>query len=178
MNSQLYNKDNTNFQTPLWVCKYMADSIIGNNLNILEPTPGAGNLVNELKSRGHNVRAPKDFYNEVYIEALFPKFEYVVMNPPFTPMDVGYKILYDCMELSNNIIALMPWLTIINSQKRTRTLLEFGLESITHLPRNAFPGSRVQTCILQLNNECHGDRIIKFIEKNNKMDEGRLYRVI
>ena len=169
--------DNKNFQTPEWVCQYMADIIntFASDLNILEPTPGAGNLANELRSRGHNVTAPNDFHAEV----LFPKFDYVVMNPPFTPMNVGYKILYDCMELSDNIIALMPWLTLINSQGRTNDLINFGLKSITHLPRNVFPGTRVQTCIIELDRECHGEpRMIKFIEKNNKMDQHRLYRLI
>jgi len=143
----------------------MADSVIGgSHLNILEPTPGEGHLVSELKSRGHNVIAPVDFYKEV----LLPHYDYIVMNPPFTPMNKGYKILYDCMELSDNIVALMPWLTIINSQKRTKLLVDFGLDAITHLPRNAFPGSRVQTCILHLHRGTKGmHTILKFIEFEN-----------
>jgi hypothetical protein len=72
------------------------------------------------------------------------------MNPPFTPMSLGYKILFQCMEWTNNIIALMPWLTIINSQKRTEKINNYGLKSVTHLPRKTFPGSRVQCCILEM----------------------------
>jgi hypothetical protein len=78
------------------------------------------------------------------------------MNPPFTPMKLGYKILYRCMELSNNIVALMPWLTIINGQKRTEDIMNFGLKSITHLPRKTFNGARVQTCILELHKGYQG----------------------
>jgi len=77
-------------------------------------------------------------------------FDWVVMNPPFSPMKLGYKILYKCMGMSDNIIALMPWLTIINSQKRTDDIMGFGLASITHLPRTIFKGARVQTCILEM----------------------------
>ena len=78
------------------------------------------------------------------------RYDWVVMNPPFTPMKKGYQILYECMEMSDNIIALMPWLTIINGQKRTADIMEFGLVSITHLPRSIFKGARVQTCIMQM----------------------------
>jgi hypothetical protein len=54
------------------------------------------------------------------------------------------------MEMSDNIIALMPWLTMINGAKRTKDIMDFGLVSITHLPRKVFDGSRVQTCILEM----------------------------
>ena len=55
------------------------------------------------------------------------------------------------MELSDDIVALMPWLTIINGEGRTNDIMNFGLISITHLPRNIFKGSRVQCCILHMN---------------------------
>ena len=42
----------------------------------------------------------------------------------------------------------MPWLTIINSQKRTEWIKDSGLRRVIHLPRTAFKGSRVQTCVL------------------------------
>jgi len=58
--------------------------------------------------------------------------------------------VFACMEMSDNIIALMPWLTMINGQKRTSDIIDFGLVSITHLPRSIFNGARVQTCILQM----------------------------
>ena len=60
------------------------------------------------------------------------------------------------MEMSDNIIALMPWLTMINGQKRTSDIIEFGLVSITHLPRSIFNGARVQTCILQMSKGYNG----------------------
>lgn len=91
------------------------------------------------------------------------------MNPPFTPMKTGYEILYRCMEMSNNIIALMPWLTLINSEKRTAKIFEYGLISVTHLPRNVFPGSRVQTCILQMQKFYNKEtRFHLFINKSRK----------
>jgi hypothetical protein len=111
---------------------------------VLEPTKGQGNLVSVLGK--YNVTAPDDFF-------LMPvgEFDAVVMNPPFTPMKKGYDILYSCMGMADVIIALMPWLSIINSSKRTNDLQIFGLKSVTHLPRKVFYGSRVQTCILELN---------------------------
>lgn len=139
--------NHNNFQTPIWCCKYMKSLIPKETKTVLEPASGKGNLLNILK-KDYKVTAPKDFFNLVIKE----KFDCIVMNPPFTPMVLGYKFLYKCMKLSDNIIALMPWLTIINSEKRTEDIFRFGLKSITHLPRKTFKGSRVQTCILQMEN--------------------------
>ena len=133
------------FQTPPDVCAYMCSLLKPYDVEtVLEPTPGVGNLVRALT--GYAVAAPDDFW-------ALPedsKFDAVVMNPPFTPMVVGYDILFKCMEMAPVVIALMPWLTIINSERRSTALVDYGLKSITHLPRKAFKGSRVQTCILEL----------------------------
>ena len=141
----------SSFQTPEDVCIYMSSFLPDNAGMILEPTPGLGNLVKTLKQKGE-VIAPDDFF-----EMPKQKFDWVVMNPPFTPMSKGYKILYDCMEMSENIIALMPWLTIINGEKRTNEIMNFGLISITHLPRKIFNGARVQTCILEMSKGYKGN---------------------
>jgi hypothetical protein len=133
------------FQTPDHVCEYMVKLLPKNIVAVLEPTPGEGNLVKALRKHNYVVDEPVDFFTHK-----FTNYDAVVMNPPFTPMTVGYDILYQCMELSDCIIALMPWLTIINSQKRTNDIIDFGLCSITHLPRSVFKGARVQTCILKM----------------------------
>ena len=130
------------FQTPKNICELMADKIPEGTLTVLEPTPGKGNLVSAL--RGYDVTAPSNFFD---VEGIF---DAIVMNPPFTPMKLGYEILYKCMDMTDVIIALMPWLTIINSQKRTEDIFKYGLKEVTHLPRNTFKGSRVQTCILEM----------------------------
>jgi len=130
------------FQTNPVICKYMVGLLPSGVVSVLEPTPGVGNLVRALN--GYQVTAPSDFFQVV------GSFDAVVMNPPFTPMELGYRILYQTMQMTDIIIALMPWLTIINSQKRTDDIKAYGLKSVTHLPRLAFPGSRVQTCILEL----------------------------
>ena len=87
------------------------------------------------------------------------------MNPPFTPMKKGYEILYKCMEMSDNIVALMPWLTLINGEKRTSDIMNFGLVSITHLPRTIFKGSRVQTCIIFLQKEYKDETEFKMYKR-------------
>jgi hypothetical protein len=148
-----------NFQTPENVCEYMASFLTGNKGLILEPTAGKGKLVNALKKYGE-VIAPTDFYKME--ERLF---EWVVMNPLFSPMKEGYNILYKCMNMSDNIIALMPYLAIINGEKRTKDIIDFGLKSITHLPRSTFNGSRVQTCILEMKRGYSGDTIFKMLPK-------------
>jgi len=144
------------FQTPIEVCRYMVSLIDTKPSTILEPTPGEGNLVKVLSyNTNSKLYTPKDFFDFNHLD----KYDYIVMNPPFTPMSVGYKILYDCMGMSDNIIALMPWLTIINGAKRTNDIMEFGLKSITHLPRKVFNGSRVQTCILHMKRGYDGDTL-------------------
>jgi hypothetical protein len=134
--------DFTNFQTPDWICKAMVQMLPAGIITILEPTPGAGNLVTAL--RGYHVTAPEDFW------IVAGHFDAVVMNPPFSPMAQGYNILFKCMKMTNTIIAVMLWLTIINSEKRTKMIMDYGLKSVTHLPRQAFKGARVQCCILNM----------------------------
>lgn len=154
----------SNFQTPIFCCEYMA-SLIPSHINtVVEPTKGIGNLVGVLLKKDYNVIAPDNFWDLDFSQ----KYECIVMNPPFTPMEEGYKILFQCMEVSDNIIALMPWLTLINSEKRLRLIKEFGLVSVTHLPRYIFPGSRVQCCILKMRKGFDGD--IKFVIKDFKKD--------
>jgi type I restriction-modification system DNA methylase subunit len=106
---EILNKDqwNENFQTPENVCKYMSNFLPDNAGRILEPTAGKGNLVKFLKEKGQ-VIAPEEFY-----DIIEQKFDWIVMNPPFTPMKAGYDILYKCMEMSDHIIALMPYRQII-----------------------------------------------------------------
>lgn len=136
--------DNKNFQTPEWCCELMASLVPEGTETVLEPTPGGGNLVKSLSKKFSVVSPDGDFFD--FDMSSSPKC--VVMNPPFTPMVKGYKILYRCMERADVIITLLPWLAIINSEKRTRDIMEFGLERIIHLPRSTFKGSRVQCCIL------------------------------
>ena len=153
-------RDNKNFQTPMEIIEYMALMIGFKPECILEPTPGAGRMVRYLRSGGYKVAAPKDIFSL----SKGKRFDMVVMNPPFTPMDLGYKILFDCMDRSDNIIALMPWLTIINSEKRLKKIDDYGIRSITHLPRRIFSGSRVQTCILELASWYRGSIEFKIYE--------------
>ena len=157
--SNEYTDWGDNFQTPERICHYMASFLPINAGRILEPTAGKGNLVKALESYG-NVIVPQDFYT---MES--DRFDWIVMNPPFTPMKKGYDILYRCMDMTDNIIALMPYLTIINGEKRTNDIMQWGLKSITHLPRSIFKGSRVQTCILEMSRGYSGNTIFKTLPK-------------
>lgn len=137
-----------NFQTPEKICDYMVSLLPTDRgiTRVLEPTPGEGNLVQSLKKRKFEVVCPdSDFYCNI-----LGWYNAIVMNPPFTPMKIGYDILYRCMEMTDVIIALMPWLALINSEQRTEDIFNFGLVSVTHLPRSVFKGSRVQTCVLKM----------------------------
>lgn len=128
------------FQTPEWVCRLMVRRIPLSAKTILEPTPGAGNLIRAIKAQ---------FLEATIYEGMpYHYVDCIVANPPFTPMRLGYEMLETFFKLSANIIIIMPWLALINSQKRTHDYIEHGLRQIIHLPRSVFAGSRVQTCIL------------------------------
>lgn len=141
-------RDTINFQTPEWVCNEMVRLIPEGTVTVLEPTRGAWNLVTALNR--YNVTAPEDFWTTE------GRYDAVVMNPPFSPMAMGYRILYRCMEMTNVIIAVMPWLTLINSERRTKDIKAWGLKSVTHLPRRAFKGARVQCCIIHMEKQYNG----------------------
>jgi len=150
------------FQTHPVVCEYMAGLIPSHCLSVLEPTPGEGNLVRALESFGFEVTAVEDFF----LLNTNKKYDAIVMNPPFSGksliidnapeginlsgMSGGYHILNECMKMSDHVIALMPWFLMLDSDTRSRHLINFGLKSITALPRKSFNYLRIQTMILEL----------------------------
>lgn len=136
------------FQTPEWVCHLMVREIPLSAKTILEPTLGEGNLVKAITEQFHEAT--------IYEGMPYHCVDCIVANPPFTPMKLGYEMLDTFFKLSESIIIIMPWLALINSQKRTKNYIEHGLKQIIHLPRSAFAGSRVQTCILVFEKEYRG----------------------
>lgn len=150
----------TDYQTPPEVCRYMVSLIPNDITTVLEPTPGIGNIVSCLGA--YQVTAPEDYF--LMDRAL--RFDQVIMNPPFSVksanitnapanfckegMRFGYRMLLDCMMKSDNVIALMPWFTLSDSDVRLRYLKNFGLISVTALPRKTFEYARIQTVVLQL----------------------------
>ena len=137
----------------------MLNELSGNPSSILEPTPGMGNLVDAIHDKCPlaHITAPHNYY-----ELEPSRYDAIVTNPPFTPMVVGYEILDSLLCQSDTIIALMPWLSIINSKKRSEKYKSAGLKKVIHLPRNAFPGSRVQCCVLVFNAGYSGDILLEF----------------
>jgi type I restriction-modification system DNA methylase subunit len=150
-------KVSCDFQTPLNVAEYMCSLVPEGTRSVLEPTPGLGNIVKFLSD--YDVTAPEDFFK---IDK--SKFDCIVMNPPFSSryaygmpdnqkqsgMKIGYYILTECMKMSDNIIALVPWFTLSDSDLRLRHIKTFGLKSIIALPRITFEYVRIQTCIIEL----------------------------
>lgn len=150
------------YQTPPWVCDYMASLVPSNSRLILEPTPGKGNLVAALKRKGFTVVAPEEFW-DITEDC---RVDCVVMNPPFDK-GIEYRILDRVMTFSENLIALMPWNTIINADRRTERLTKWGLRSVTRLPRKAFPRIRTQCCILEMAHGFIGATELKFVAPPN-----------
>lgn len=168
----------TQYQTKPIYCDYMvqlAEELIGNDTFIVfEPTPGQCNLVRALSNseKVEAVIAPDDYFihkqrTKMYFDDLKGKYPIIVANPPFSSpsvnvenapeewqnlkgMAVGYKFLEEFMEQSDNLVVLVPWFTISDSDVRFRKIREFGLISVTPLPRKAFDYARIQTVILQM----------------------------
>ncbi|HEY5509049.1 MAG TPA: hypothetical protein VIK29_10275 [Paludibacter sp.] len=161
------------FQTPVPVAKYMVDMIPfnGSCKSALEPTPGMGTIVEKLLDADFFVHAPTNFFD---IE-MSAKYDCIVMNPPFslkyafgvpnnvteTGMRLGYYILTECMKMSDYVIALMPWFTISDSDVRLRFLKEYGIKSLTALPRKTFQYARIQTVVIELKKDYTGETIFK-----------------
>lgn len=144
------------FQTPPVVAGYMASMLPDNAGTILEPTPGLGNIVEAIKSKG-TVIAPRMFEDL----PVGGTYDYAVMNPPFTPMKEGYRYLKEVMSMTDNIVALLPWFILINSDRRMIELKTWGLVSVTALPRKTFPGCRIQCCVLELKKGYQGETEFK-----------------
>ena len=161
-------KVSCDFQTPLNVAEYMCSLIPEGTRSVLEPTPGLGNIVKFLSD--YDVTTPEDFFA---IEK--SKFDCIVMNPPFSSryaygmpiekkyegMKIGYYILTECMKMSDNIIALVPWFTLSDSDIRLKHIKRFGLKSIIALPRITFEYARIQTCIIELSKGYNEDTLFK-----------------
>lgn len=168
-----YVSNDESFQTPPEVCEYMCSMISKEAITILEPTRGKGNLLKALGNIDRHLltQAPVNFFD---LDINF-RFDAIVMNPPFSSkyafgvpdnvkekgMRLGYYILTECMKMSDHVIALMPWFTISDSDVRLRFLKEYGLKSITALPRKTFKYARIQTCIFELEKGFDGDTIFK-----------------
>jgi hypothetical protein len=166
----------TDYQTPLEVVKYMASLIPSGVRTVLEPTPGIGNIVGQLKA--YEVTAPKDFF---LMDR--QRFDCIIMNPPFSTrsaimehapaalhnsgMRVGYYFLTECMKMSDNVIALMPWFTLTDSDNRMRMIKSFGLKSLTALPRKTFSYARIQTCVMQLQKGFEGETSFRVFDLIN-----------
>ena len=77
-----------------------------------------------------------------------------------------------CLHMSDNVIALMPWFTISDSDVRLRALKTWGLKSITALPRKTFDYARIQTVVLELQKGYIGMTEFKVFDllSNNKQN--------
>jgi type I restriction-modification system DNA methylase subunit len=150
------------FQTPHWIIEKMCGMVDFNPKIILEPTPGEGNMVRVLKNKfpESEIIAPTDYW-----KLQRQSFDLIFANPPFSPILRGYEFLSDFMTRSENIIILLPWLILINSERRAQKIMQFGLMEIAHLPRNVFPGSRIQCCVMKLRQGYKGDTIFTFWER-------------
>jgi hypothetical protein len=169
------------FQTPTEVAEYMCCMIPSGSVSILEPTPGEGNILQFLDA--YQVTAPEN-----YFDLQQSRFDCIVMNPPFSSkyvfgvpdsidekgMKIGYRILFDCMEMSDHVIALMPWFLILDSSVRLEKLVSYVLKSITALPRSTFEYARIQCCVFELHkgwNRPTEFRSFNFPKKRKRADD-------
>lgn len=171
------------FQTPERICRYMVNLLaIDCCVEVLEPTAGKGNIVAALRASDFDVYAPENFW-------LMEKrrFAACVMNPPFSRkfanmfgapahlhkhgMKVGYYILEECMEMTDEVVALMPWFLLSDSDVRSRKLERFGIVGLHALPRSTFGYVRIQTVIVHLRRGWGEDIKFKFVKNGYEKRE-------
>lgn len=175
-------KVDTNFQTPEFVCEYMVSLVDKSAKTFLEPTPGEGNIVKKIVEHFPEsiIRTPWLDYFDSRDNILSKRYDQIIMNPPFSEksfycnnlpkeweglkgMAYGYKFLTELMPHSDNIIALMPWFTISDSDVRMRMIQDFGLKSVTLLPRRTFQYARIQTVVLEMKKSHQGITEFKYL---------------
>ena len=170
-----------NFQTPPEVAAMMATYIPKAAKSIFEPTPGVGNIVSAIKEAGFDCISPTDYF----LSDKTLRYDCIVMNPPFSKkyawmkeaspeyhkckgMELGYKIFNDCLTMSDNVIALMPWFTISDSDVRLRKLLKYGIKKVVLLPRKTFAYARIQTAVFVMQKGHEGPTDFGYFEFKNK----------
>lgn len=173
MHEHLYDKEAVvktgeqladDFQTPAVVCDYCVSLLSFGVKTVFEPTPGKGNMVLALARKLKTVVIPDhgDYFRHIKPTI---KYDAVAMNPPFSSkfltgqipedwkdvgMKAGYRMLFECMELTDEVVAIVPWFLITDSDARVRHLKDYGLVSVTHLPRKTFNYARIQCVVLHL----------------------------
>jgi len=178
----------SDFQTPVEVAKYMVSLLPEGVGTVLEPTPGIGNIKNELVKAGYQVTAPDDYF--LLDKSI--RFDAIVMNPPFSHkfclldnapqeihkagMRMGYWFLTDCLNRCDRVIALMPWFTISDSDVRLRSLMRYGMRSITALPRKTFQFARIQTVVLDLEKGYRGETLFRAYDCQNDHVQHKLIK--
>lgn len=139
------------FQTPLDLCRYIMSSVkIDKNDIVLEPTKGTGNFIRIFKELNLRYDTPEgDFFKYKTTK----KYDFIIGNPPFTPMPLGYKILDICfdnlLKEDGELLFIMPILWLVNSTKRMKKYYPH-LKRIHLLDRTVFKGSRVQCAVFHL----------------------------
>lgn len=90
-------------------------------------------------------------------------------------MRLGYIILMECMNMSDNVIALMPWFTLSDSDVRLRALKKYGMKSLTALPRKTFEYVRIQTVVIELQKGYKGETAFKVFDLLNYEEPPKLF---
>lgn len=171
------------FQTPPLLCDYVVGLLPDSVRTVLEPFPGIGNMVTALKKgERFQIDAPENYF------ALEPKrYDAIVMNPPFSEttfenlpeslrgsgMRAGYAVFFECLQKTDICLAIMPTFVMLDSDKRMRNMLDFGMKSVTFLPRRTFGFIRVQTAVFEMVKGWHSSREFRYYDYKRSM-QGKL----
>jgi hypothetical protein len=176
MVKSLYNLDKTSndWSTAEWIVDRMfaemlqAVPMIGNgqrNIRVLEPTPGEGAMLSHLKVKfalwdGIVYKAAKGDFFDMPVQ----KVDVAFVNPPFTPTKYMMEIMGRVFSFEPKVVvAVMPWLALVNSTRRMQNFIDKGMSKVIALPRRAFSGGRVQTCIVVIREGHTGPVVLETI---------------
>ena len=117
-----------NFQTPSWILEPLYPYL---KSIVWEPAYGKGNLFNELVRHDFCVVGTDIIEGDDFLAMkIFPEFNCIVTNPPYTLKD---EFLSKCYEINKPFALLLP-LTALEGIKRQNLYRKYGLEMIL-LPR-------------------------------------------
>tara|TARA_B100000745_G_scaffold192726_1_gene126765 strand:+ start:30224 stop:31606 length:1383 start_codon:yes stop_codon:yes gene_type:complete len=168
-------KDLSFYPTPTKVITQMMGRLYGENLRILEPSAGTGNMVRHLLTKGHRVdavevdpmryqqlcqiRSPKVTVTHANFLCMTPVAEYdaVVMNPPFygTHYMEHVEHAYRYLKTRGTLLAVLPYTVRLGTTKKHKAFRKWVKDNRGHfydLPPCSFEesGTRINTVWLEI----------------------------
>lgn len=162
------------YYTPEWLSEYMI-SLIDKEIpfSVFDPTPGPNSSILSAVRKVYPCNVSVEELKGDFWDIDISHVDIIVANPPFFPYSKVYQYLERFILIADQIICIIPWYTIINSERRTEKIIKSGLKRIVNVSRSAFPKIRVQICVLDIQKGYCGDAVFGNVGPNWKTEFSR-----